>query len=337
MIIFNSSQKDNLQEFGIEIPISSSKTRKSMEFLSNHPILKNSINDWLLTEIKDVISKEDLLRVHSKQYIDRLYSSKLNEEIIKTYELIDKNGNYYRYNPANAVLPFSHLLKNVLNKAAGTVYCMRIALSSNFCFYFGGGMHHAKYDYGEGFCVVNDLIIAIRKLQNEKLVKQVWIIDVDAHKGDGTSFLTSSDPSIITLSIHMAGGWPLDSEMYINGKLNPSFVPSNIDIPVEEFDNKDYVKKLEKGLIELKKYKRPDIALVVLGSDPYEQDELPSAQTLRLSLSQMMERDMLIYNFLKDLGIPQSYVMAGGYGENSWKVYSQFLEYVLLDRLSQKS
>jgi acetoin utilization deacetylase AcuC-like enzyme len=72
---------------------------------------------------------------------------------------------------------------------------------------------------------------------------------------------------------------------------------------------------------------------VVSGADPYEHDELPSTRLLRLSKRQMMERDILIYSFLKSRGIPAAYLMSGGYGEKIWEVYYQFLEWALLDRL----
>ena len=79
----------------------------------------------------------------------------------------------------------------------------------------------------------------------------------------------------------------------------------------------------------------PDLALVVDGADPYEHDELPSTRLLRLSKSQMMERDTLIHSFLQTRGIPAAYLMSGGYGERTWEVYYQFLERILLDRLSE--
>jgi len=79
---------------------------------------------------------------------------------------------------------------------------------------------------------------------------------------------------------------------------------------------------------------RPDLAVVVSGADPYEKDELPSTQPLKLSLAQLKERDLLIYEFLQQRKIPKAYLMAGGYGEHSWEVYAQFLEWVLVNRLT---
>jgi len=78
----------------------------------------------------------------------------------------------------------------------------------------------------------------------------------------------------------------------------------------------------------------PDLALVVGGADPYEHDELHSTRLLRLSKCQMMERDTLVYSCLKARGIPAAYLMSGGYGEKTWELYYQFMEWALLDRLS---
>ena len=94
-----------------------------------------------------------------------------------------------------------------------------------------------------------------------------------------------------------------------------------------------YVARLQEGLNKLESYPGPDLAVVVSGVDPFEKDELPSTGDLKLSLEQLMERDLLVYRFLQDRGIPSAYLMAGGYGQNSWKVYAQFLEWALLDNL----
>jgi acetoin utilization deacetylase AcuC-like enzyme len=115
------------------------------------------------------------------------------------------------------------------------------------------------------------------------------------------------------------------------GKLNPSFIDSDIDIPMARGEDHLYLSRLQEGLNKLDKFLRPDLAVVVSGADPYEKDELPSTADLKLSLEQMMQRDLLVYEFLKDRGIPKAYLMAGGYGESSWQVYTQFLEWALLD------
>ena len=102
--------------------------------------------------------------MHSREYIAKLYSPGLEQEIIRTFELIDEAGNYYRYNPERATLPLTQLFDRILDIVASTVQSCRIALVNAFCFAFTGGMHHAQYTYGDGFCMVNDIVIAIRKL-----------------------------------------------------------------------------------------------------------------------------------------------------------------------------
>jgi acetoin utilization deacetylase AcuC-like enzyme len=194
-------------------------------------------------------------------------------------------------------------------------------------------MHHGQKDFGNGFCMLNDIVIAIRKLQAERLIRTAWVIDTDAHKGDGTAALTRGDDSITTLSIHMGQSWPLDGERYDrDGNLNPSFIDSDIDIPMSQGEDHLYVSRLHEGLTKLDTFPRPDLAVVVSGVDPFEKDELPSTSDLKLSLDQLLDRDQQVYGFLKERRIPAAFLMAGGYGSHSWKVYAQFLEWVLLDR-----
>lgn len=334
MIIFDERQKQSLAEFGIEIPVYDSRATLTFESLKSHPVLGPKISDWHINAIREIVSKDDLMRVHSKKYVENLFSDNLEDEIIRTYELIDAQGQYYRYDPANASLPLIQLFDRVLLKVAATIQCCRVALEKGFCFSFGGGNHHAQRDYGAGFCLVNDIVIAMRKLQAEKRIETVWVIDLDAHKGDGTAALTRDDRTIITLSIHMARGWPLDGSKYDpEGNLNPSYIPSDFDIPIAQGEDHLYVDSLQQGLQKMERLPLPDMAIVVSGVDPYEADQLPSADGLKLSLEQMMKRDLLVYRFLKKRGIPRAYLMAGGYGSKSWQAYVQFLEWVLLDNL----
>ena len=334
MIIYDKKLKEGLAEFGIEIPIHHSRAASTFEKLKGHRILGPKIDQWHISSINETITRKDLLRVHSVEYVARLYSDQLEDEIISTFELIDDTGQYYRYNPDNATLPLAKLFDRLLFKAAGTVQCCRVALEKEFCFVFGGGMHHAKRDYGAGFCMVNDIVIALRKLQADNLIRTAWVIDLDAHKGDGTAVLTEEDSSITTLSIHMAHGWPLDGEAFDqHGKPNPSFVSSDIDIPIAAGEEHLYVSKLEVGLEKLIGNGPPDMAIVLSGSDPYEEDELPSTGELKLSLEQLNERDLLVYHFLKSHRIPRAYVTAGGYGEHAWEVDWQFIKWALLDNL----
>ena len=337
MILYEENLNEGFLEFGIEIPVLASRAVKTFEFLKSHKTLGPQIDQWHIPKIDEQISKADLLRVHSNQYVEKLYSTGLEQEIIRTFELVDGQGNYYRYNPDNAVLPLTRMFDRTVTTVASTVQCCRVALDKNFCFAFRGGMHHGQKDFGNGFCMLNDIVIAIRKLQAENHVRTVWVIDTDAHKGDGTAALTRGDESITTLSIHMGQSWPLDGEKFDKaGNLNPSFIDSDIDIPMARGEDHLYVARLQEGLDQLVNYPKPDIAVVVSGVDPFEKDELPSTSDLKLSLEQLNERDRLVYQFLKERGIPAAFLMAGGYGESSWKVYAQFLEWALVDRLGTK-
>jgi acetoin utilization deacetylase AcuC-like enzyme len=336
MILYDKRQKQSLLEFGIEIPVHDSRAINTFDQLASHPLLGSRIADWHVDTISETITKDDLIRVHSKHFVENLFSEELEKEIIRTYELIDDQGRYYRYNPDKASCALIQLFDRILLKVSATVQCSRIALDKGFCFSFGGGNHHAQRDYGAGFCLLNDIVIAIRKLQSERGIRTAWVIDLDAHKGDGTAALTLEDRTITTLSIHMAQGWPLDGEKYHRDrKLNPSFIPSDIDIPIDPGQDNLYVKRLQEGLQRLDDRPLADLAIVVSGVDPYENDELPSANELKLSLEQMKARDLLVYNFLKQRSIPRAYLMAGGYGARSWEAYAQFLEWVLLERLER--
>jgi len=335
MILYDPDHPMSVMEFGILIPIRNSKASRTFENLKNHPALGPRMDRWWVRRHANQLARTDLERVHSAEYVDRLFSDELENEIIRTFELIDDRGRYHRYDPSQAQLPLTVLFERILERVAGSWQCGRIALETGFCFYFGGGMHHAQRDFGNGFCILNDIVIAVRKLQAESDIRNAWIIDVDAHKGDGTAALTDGDATVTTLSVHMARSWPLDGpERDSRGRLNPSFIPSDIDVPMAPGEDHLYLERLEAALQALQSYPRPDIAVVVSGSDPYEKDELPSTQDLRLTLEQMAARDQMIYRFLKEQHIPAAYLMSGGYGESAWEPYTQFLTWALLDRLN---
>ncbi len=320
MIVHLQESIPDLSDFGIEIPLQADRSQKVFENF------KNKIPEKILTPQLKPLGKEDLELAHHRDFVEALFSS--DDEVKRCYELIDEVGNYHRYDPNNQKFPFKILREKILLQAAGSKYSMEVSLKTGFSFFLGGGLHHAMTNLPRGFCLVNDIVIGIRALQKQNIIKSAWVIDVDAHKGCGTAEITQNDSSIQTLSIHMGSSWPLDSSEYNNeGYPNPWFIPSDIDIPIEEGEETYYLSRLKEGLLRLKG--KPDLAVVVCGSDPFERDELPSTSKLRLTLDQLLDRDLLIYNFLKKLNVPQCYLMSGGYGKESHKVYSQFLEKIL--------
>ena len=329
MILRYEGTRAPLRDFGILIPAARNRPGQILDALRRIPGVGPE-STWLLGPDGSSIGRQDLERVHDPVYVERLFGDGLESVLTAVFELVDERGRYHRYDPAIATRPLAEMFDGSLHGLAGTFQCGREALRHGFCFYLGGGAHHGHYSFGHGFCIVNDSVIAIRRLQHDGLIRRAWVIDVDAHKGDGTAALTRDDPSVLTLSVHMARGWPMDiPEFDAAGNRHPSHTPSDIDVPVESGEEAAYVPRLAAALEQLAGGPSPDIAYVLAGSDPYEHDELPSTQGLRLTLAQLLERDTLIYETLRRLRIPQAWLMAGGYGERAWEPYPPFLAYAL--------
>jgi acetoin utilization deacetylase AcuC-like enzyme len=323
MIFYHPDCDLRFSEFGIEIPIVDDRAAhvfSSLQYL--YPFLEYTN----LSKIAP-ITRADLERVHTHEFLNHIFgtSAELQEEIYQCYELKNSEGQFERYNPRNQKKDWKELVNIVLLQTSMTYASTKYALQYGFSYYLGGGMHHSMSFAGRGFCLVNDMVITLRKMQAEGLIKTAWIVDVDVHKGDGAPEILQNDPTIKTFSIHMKEGWPLNS-----GTLrDPWFIPSTVDVGVEVGEEDQYLARLEAGLLELEEIApKPDLVIVVNGADPFEYDELPSASFLNLSKEQMMARDKFLYQFFKSRSIPQSYVMAGGYGEKSWEIYLQFLKFV---------
>jgi acetoin utilization deacetylase AcuC-like enzyme len=336
MILYNPLLSMSMLDFGILIPIRYDKQEMVYQGLKTGALKDADEALWRRTpKCFGVISREDLLRAHSRDYVERLYSADIDREIIRTYELVNPDGSYNRWDPAKAARPLKDLFNRALTAVGGTWECGAAALETGFAYFLGGGMHHAMKDRGEGFCLINDVVISLRRLQAEGRIRRAWVIDMDAHKGDGTAALTRGDDSILTLSIHMDKGWPLDAPEYDEkGVYNPSFTPSDIDIGIPEGEDSFYIPRLGEGILELEKIcPKPDMALVVGGSDPYEKDELASTAPLKLTKEMLLERDLMVYNFLEERRIPGAWITAGGYGAHSWEIYVNFLSRIMRKRL----
>jgi acetoin utilization deacetylase AcuC-like enzyme len=333
-VLYDENNIINLKMFGIEIPSLKSRKTRTIEALLSDPGLSESKNRWLISKNPFIFTRLDLERIHSEEYITKLFSEKNDKCLKKAYELVNSDGAFNRYNPDNAQLPLSELFNKVLKMASGTYYASIKALETGFCYYMGGGMHHGHRNFGHGFCPTNDVMLSAARIIAEKKVKSIWIIDVDVHKGDGTAEIAKDFDSIKTLSIHMAFGWPLDKPEYDSaGIFNPAYFPSDIDINIKSGEEHTYNARLVQGMKQLENLngtqEKPDLAIVLLGVDPYEKDELPSTNLLNLTEAQMLERDKNIYHFLNDRNIPAAYTMAGGYGRFSWEAHYNFLHWVL--------
>lgn len=323
MIFYHPDCDLRFSEYGIEIPIvddRASRVFSALKYL--YPYL-----DYTDLKTLERITREDLERVHTKDYIHRLLGldSERQTEIFQCYELINDQGQFERYNPKNQKRDWKDLVEVVLMQVAMTHHSTKYALKHGFSYYLGGGMHHAMTFAGRGFCLVNDVVITLRKMQSAGLIKTAWIVDVDVHKGDGAPEILQNDTTIRTMSVHMKEGWPLNT----GSVRDPWFIPSSVDVGLDVGEEDQYLARLEAGLEEMnERFPNPDVVIVVNGADPYEADELPSASFLNLTKEQMLARDIFLYQYFKTKNIPQSYVMAGGYGQKSWEIYLQFLKFV---------
>ncbi|MDR1307996.1 MAG: hypothetical protein LBK74_10540 [Treponema sp.] len=394
MILYDPSLTMRFRDYGIMLPISPDRGEQTLDFLGRNfypgtrgksmpypgPVFSIADALALLDGEGDIISRRDLERLHGGDYIAALYEDSggktLERELLNTYELLDPQGRPRRYEPERAVKPLTGLFTAILAQTAGTYLACRLALAEGpgFCYYLGGGMHHARYDAGAGFCLINDVATAAAKILADRVtrcrkppnpgkpVRLVWIVDMDAHKGDGTAELIrfarergefagprrdegkrrdgSGAPCILTLSIHMAKGWPLDSETLaaaVPGRA--PLLPSDIDIGIGPGEEAEYTPRLAEGIRELERMTAvltttaesggqsvPDLMLVVDGADPYEHDGLPSSGLLRLTLDQCLERDNFVYRYAADRDIPSAWIQAGGYGGRAWEPAAHFLQ-----------
>ena len=333
MILYDPRAHLHLLEYGIMIPVHDSRVYRTLQALGATDLARPPA--CLETTITETISRSDVERVHAPTYTRRFFGedAELEALALAGFELVNPDGSYHRYDPAQARRPISDLRNPILMGCAGTWQTCLRALDRGFAYFLGGGNHHAHADHGWGFCLLNEIVIAARKLLAEGKAGRIWIIDIDAHKGDGTAALCRDDPDIATFSIHMAEGWPLDPETRARLPASaPCFGPSTVDVEMRPGEDSRYLAALAEGLARFERIAGPaDLAIVVDGADPYEHDELPSTATMRLSLDQCFERDRLVLDFLRQRRMPSAWLMAGGYGQRSWEVYSRFLASVLAE------
>ncbi len=228
---------------------------------------------------------EDVLLVHTEDYISRLRGGTLTEKEVR------KLG-----------LPWSKsLVRRSFLAVSGTINAAKHALKNGVASNLAGGTHHAFPNRGEGFCVLNDVAVAVEVLKRDKLAKRFLIVDCDVHQGNGTAFIYKNDETVFTFSIHGAKNYPLFKEV------------SNLDIelPDKTFDN-EYLETLNEALPRVFLH-NPDIIFYLGGADPFERDKLG-----RLSLTKrgLMKRDEAVLRFAKEREIPIVTVMSGGYAQD---------------------
>ena len=181
----------------------------------------------------------------------------------------------------------------------GAVACARLAMTRGVAVHLGGGFHHAFADHGEGFCVLNDVAVAIRVLQHEGAIRRALVIDLDVHHGNGTATIFTGDPTVFTFSMHQQANYPA---------VKP---PSDLDIGLRDGSGDDeYLALLGEHLPEIVERHRPDLACYLAGADPYEHDQLGG---LALTLEGLERRDRLVFATLAASRVPVAVSLAGGY------------------------
>jgi len=226
---------------------------------------------------------EEIALVHTPEYIDKL-----------------KHGTFSDAELTRMEVPYSAALVEAFRVAAGgTIAACRQALRGSCAVTLCGGFHHAFPDHGEGFCLINDVAVAIRTLQRSDLMRRALTVDCDVHHGNGTAEVFRQDPSVFTLSIHQRDNYP-----YIKP-------PSDIDIHLEDRTcDETYLLRLGQGLASALGAFRPDLIVYLAGADPYEQDQLGG---LALTMEGLRRRDRLVFETARNAGIPVAVTLAGGY------------------------
>jgi acetoin utilization deacetylase AcuC-like enzyme len=200
-------------------------------------------------------------------------------------------------------LPWSpELVRRTCTAVGGTILTAKLALKYGIACNTAGGTHHAFPDFGSGFCIFNDLAIAARVLQKWGLVKQVLIVDLDVHQGDGTAFIFQNDPKVLTFSMHCEINFPSRKQT------------SDLDVPLPEgLDNDGYLQILANYLPDLLSQVKPDLVLYDAGVDTHVGDRLGK---LALTDEGIYRRERQVLSTCRAGGYPVACVIGGGYAED---------------------
>jgi len=175
-------------------------------------------------------------------------------------------------------------------------------LENKVSFNVAGGTHHAHRDFGEGYCIYNDIAVAAQYLLTYNKAKQILVVDLDVHQGNGTASIFENEPKVFTFSIHCQNNFPLRK------------ATSDLDIPLEHFTNdKEYLEKLNNNLPEIIERVNPDFIFYQSGVDILENDKIGK---LSVSIKGCAERDRLVFELAHKNNIPVTASMGGGYADN---------------------
>ena len=231
------------------------------------------------------LSDEQILLTHTPDYLH-----KLNNNILDRKE---QRAIGFPIRP--------ELITRGKHIANGTLQCAHYAMEYGVAMNIAGGTHHAYADRGEGFCIFNDFAITANVLLTEKRVKQILIVDLDVHQGNGTAKIFENDPRVFTFSMHGAKNYPLRKER------------SDLDIGVDDgIVDADYLALLKSHLPRLLEKVQPDLILYLAGVDILSPDKLGRLGVTREGCKR---RDQFVFSEAKKNNIPVAVSMGGGYSE----------------------
>ena len=229
--------------------------------------------------------RESLERVHTPEYLDRIATSALSAKEVSILGLP----------------PSAALLERCARETEGTRRAAWAALDNGAAANLAGGTHHAFADRGEGFCVLNDVVVTIRDLRRGHPTLRVMVIDTDAHQGNGTHALLADDPLSFTYSIHVAANYPSRK------------VPGSLDVGLERYVRGEaYLAALRETLPSALERFEPDLAFWLSGADPHQNDRFGQ---MLLSLRDMRERDHFVVDLCRGRArpVPLAVLYGGGY------------------------
>ena len=197
-------------------------------------------------------------------------------------------------------IPWSpELVERARRTTAGTLAAARHALARRVAINLGGGTHHAGRTFARGYCLFNDVAVAIAALRDEGAAQQAVVVDCDVHQGDGTAQIFGGDPSTFTVSLHGARNYPFER------------IPSDLDVDLPSgTGDSEYLRALADALDRVP---ASDAAFYLAGADPWEGDRLGR---LALTKAGLRARDELVLDRLLTAGAAVCVVLAGGYAED---------------------
>jgi acetoin utilization deacetylase AcuC-like enzyme len=230
-------------------------------------------------------SREDVLLVHTEDYVNRLCNGQLTTKEVRRLGL-----------------PWSEsLVRRSFYAVGGTLAASHAALADGYGSNLAGGTHHSFADHGEGFCVLNDVAIAIRALRDRNLIRRAAIVDCDVHQGNGTATILAGDDETFTFSMHGANNYPLFKAQ------------SSLDVELPDGTRDDeYLETLARHLPAVFAHD-PEIVFYLAGADPFAKDKLGR---LALSIDGLRKRDVFVLRECYEREVPIVTVMSGGYGKD---------------------